>query len=81
MALTNNEIIMGECVLRGIVEEVHTYAGWKARGKQVQKGQKALFEASIWKKGKDKEDRETGEIKPGRMFLTKAFFFGASQVG
>lgn len=35
MAMTNRQIIMTELALRGIMEEVDTYAGWQRRGMQV----------------------------------------------
>ena len=47
--MTNMQIIMAEVTLRGITEEVDTYAGWQARNMQVQKGNKALFKTKIWK--------------------------------
>ena len=80
--MTNLEIIAGEMMLRGITEDCHTYQGWKWRGKQVSKGQKALFTTSIWKpvKGKKSEEVEDGAEDKGKMILVKAAFFGASQV-
>ena len=57
MAVTNNQIILTECALRGITEIVHTYAKWQELGYQVQKGQKALFTACIYK-CVTKEDKE-----------------------
>jgi len=78
--MTNLEIIAGEMMLRGITENCHTYQGWKWRGKQVSKGQKALFTTSIWKPVKSKKsDDEEGEDK-GKMILVKAAFFGEHQV-
>lgn len=60
-------------------EPIHTYAGWKERGYQVQKGQKAVAQFTIWKhvtkKGESEEDQpET------RMFMKKASWFTFSQV-
>lgn len=58
-------------------EEIHTYQGWKALNKQVQKGEKAITSFQIWKhtvkKAKDKDEEEE------KMFMTKAFFFRECQ--
>ena len=43
MAVTNNQIILTECALRGITEIVHTYAKWQELGYQVQKRTKSTF--------------------------------------
>lgn len=75
--MTNMQIIMGEVALRGITEPVDTYAGWKNRGMQVQKGQKALFATKIWKPCKPKKNADEETEK---LILVKANFFGASQV-
>lgn len=74
--MSNMEIILSELVLRGIDEEVDTYQGWKRKGKQVQKGSKALFQTKIWKPCKVKS--EDGDEE--RMYMVNASFFGASQV-
>ena len=60
-------------------EEIHTYAGWKDRGYQVQKGEHAIAQFTIWKHvtKKSKEDAEQEERK---MFMKKASWFKASQV-
>lgn len=75
--MTNRQIIITESALHGIAETVHTYEGWKARSYQVQRGQRALFKAKIWKPvrrtGKDGEEHE-------KMLLVNAAFFGESQV-
>jgi len=79
--MTNAEIIYNSCILYGIAEVVHTYAGWKARGYQVKKGSKALFKAPIWKHTTKKTKTEDGtETEAAKMFLTDAAFFGESQV-
>ena len=77
MAVTNNQIILTECALRGITEIVHTYAKWQELGYQVQKGQKALFTACIYK-CVTKEDKERNTSK--KMFPKNSAFFGLSQV-
>ena len=61
-------------------EAIHTYSAWKELGFQVQKGQKAIAQFIIWKHSGNKVDEETGEEKPGKMFMKKASFFKASQV-
>lgn len=77
MSVTNNQIIAVECSLRGITEEVHTYAKWKQLGRQVKKGNRAMFTARIWKHT-TKKDKETGE-ETQKMFMQNAAFFGYSQ--
>ncbi|MCC8157273.1 MAG: hypothetical protein LIO54_08360 [Oscillospiraceae bacterium] len=73
--MTNAQIITGEMILNGIMEEVDTYAGWLRRGYQVQKGQKAKFQTKIWKPVKSKKDEDDTEL-----ILVKASFFAKSQV-
>ena len=67
-----------------IPEAIHTYNAWKELGFQVQKGQKAVAQFTIWKyaAGKHTEAEAEGatEEAPGRMFLKKASFFSAAQV-
>lgn len=60
-------------------EPIHTYAGWKERGYQVQKGEKAIAQFTIWKHitKKAKDDSEEDEQK---MFMKKASWFKFSQV-
>lgn len=65
-------------------EAIHTYAGWKAVGRQVKKGEKALAAINIWKCStktittKTVDGKET-EMDARRMFMKRAFFFKASQ--
>lgn len=77
--MTNMQIIMGEVTLRGITEEVDTYAGWKARNMQVQKGNKALFQTKIWKPCYPK-DEDGNRAETPKLILVNASFFGRSQV-
>lgn len=79
--MTNLQIIGTACMMNGITEEVDTYAGWKRRGMQVSKGNKALFKTKIWKpvSGKSKANDEDEEMD-SRLILVTAAFFGASQV-
>lgn len=73
--MTNSEIILGECLLNNITEEVNTFATWKAMGYKVKKGEKACFSTHIWKSVTDKEDKEKK-----RLIFVKASFFKQSQV-
>ena len=80
--MTNVMIIRQECALRGITEEVHTFAKWKALGYKVKKGEHALFETRLWKhSSRTKHNDETNEDEEKEsMYMTKAFLFGESQV-
>lgn len=84
MAVTNKEIIMTEMALRGIIEDVDTYAGWQRKGMQVQRGMKARFVTQIWKPCKPKKNAESDTDEKQRvsrkMIMVKAAFFGISQV-
>lgn len=80
--MTNMEIILGECALRNIKEEVDTYAGWNRRGYSVKRGEHAAFSTKIWKpKSKVRKDEETEEeTESSYMILVNAHFFKKSQV-
>ncbi len=79
--MSNIEIIANETDLRGITEQVDTFAGWKRRGYVVSKGQKAVFKTKIWKPCKVKEKDENGEErKEKKLILVNAAFFTLSQV-
>lgn len=80
--MTNVMIIGQECALRGITEEVHTFARWKALGYRVKQGEHALFETRLWKhSSRTKHNDETNEDEEKEsMYMTKAFLFGESQV-
>lgn len=59
-------------------EAIHTYAKWKELGYQVQKGQKAIAQFTIWKfASKENEDPDKAENK---IFMKRASFFKAAQV-
>ena len=78
--MTNSEIILSEMNLRGITEEVNTFASWKAQGYSINKGEKAAFKTKIWKPVKLK-DKETGErAEKATLILVDACFFTLSQV-
>ena len=61
-------------------EPIHTYAFWKELGYQVQKGQKAVTQLTIWKHVNGKVDESTGEEGEAKMFMKTASFFAAHQV-
>ena len=60
-------------------EAIHTYATWKELGYQVQKGQKAVAQFTIWKYVTKKAENEN-EQDENKMFMKKASWFKASQV-
>lgn len=60
------------------VEPIHTYQRWKEMGFQVQKGEKAVAQFTIWKHT-SKKNKETDEDE-SRMFMKTASFFKQSQV-
>jgi len=59
-------------------EEIHTYQAWKELGYQVQKGQKAIAQFTIWKHT-TRTNKETGEDEQ-KMFMKNSSFFKRSQV-
>ncbi len=64
------------------IQPIHTYNGWKARGYQVKKGQKAIVKFPIWKytKGKKKDmDEEEAQAK-GYCFMKNSAWFSDAQV-
>lgn len=78
--MNNGQIIEMAKANAGIVEEIHTFKGWKNRGYSVKKGEKTILKVTIWKKPESK-DKETGETIEGEGFFMKtAHFFGAHQV-
>lgn len=62
-------------------EPIHTYQTWKALGYQVQKGQKAIAQFTIWVPSKKKQavDEDPTERKT-QMYMKLSSFFSASQV-
>ena len=69
-----------ETPLGTMPEPIHTFAGWKARGYSVKKGEHSEIKLTIWKcKPKEIEvDGETKEVP--KMFSRVASFFTAEQV-
>lgn len=69
----------GKEIIYNETEEIHTYQMWKELGYQVQKGQKAVAQFTIWKHTA-KVNEETGEQENAHMFMKKSSFFSRSQV-
>lgn len=63
-------------------EPIHTYQRWKAMGYQVQKGQKAIAQFTIWKYTAAKKSTESEEEAQaaGHCFMKLSSFFKMSQV-
>jgi hypothetical protein len=62
-------------------EEIHTFAGWKARGYAVRKGEKSFIKFPIWKHTSKKIESEDGEESEfSRMIIKTSSFFTKSQV-
>ena len=88
MAMTNEEIIFGEKMTRGITETIHTFEKWKSLGYKVKKGEKSEIKFPIWKYGKGKSEEpeedadgnETKKKKGGYCFMKMSAFFKESQV-
>lgn len=81
MAMTNKEIILHEAILNNYSyngSNLNTYTTWKRKGYQVQKGQKAIINTSLWKHCSFK-DKKTGESTT-RILMVKASLFGVEQV-
>ena len=76
--MTNAAIIATECALRGIDENVFTYAEWKARGRQVKRGEKARFSTTIHNPRTKKNDAGERE-NSGGFFLKTAHIFTIDQ--
>lgn len=93
--MTNSEIIQAECNVRGIEEEVNTFAYWKKIGYRVKQGEHALFETRLWKKrnktqvaieqDEQSESQDYDSENDSRMnklgfYLVKSYLFGRHQV-
>lgn len=64
-------------------EVIHTYNGWKERGYQVRRGQKAKATFTIWRYiGKKVQDEESGELEEvdGKCIPKKSSWFTFDQV-
>ena len=83
MAISNQQIILGEKIMRGITEEIHTFEKWKSLGYTVRKGEKSTIKFPIWKyAGKKIKDEESGEVTESNphCFMKMSAFFKRSQV-
>lgn len=83
--MTNAQIITKAMQVNKVTEEVDTYAGWRRRGYQVKRGQRATFKTMIWKPCTKKAEKKDGsdqnkEVRTGDMILVHASFFAKSQV-
>ena len=58
-------------------EPIHTFAYWKAQGRRVKKGEKAIAKFAVWKHT-SKVNAETGE-ESSKMFLKNSAWFSLSQ--
>lgn len=75
--MSNNAIVETMRAVNGISEDCHTYQHWKALGRQVKRGEKAAFQAPMWKPNTRKpEGGEQAEqtITSGFFSKTSAFF-------
>ena len=65
-------------------EDIHTFAGWKALGYSVKKGETAVSKFPIWKyvkaKASEAEDANADGEASGHCIMKVAAFFSASQV-
>lgn len=93
--MTNSEIIQAECNVRGIEEEVNTFAYWKKIGYRVKQGEHALFETRLWKKrnkaqvvieqdeqseSQDYDSENDSQMNKLGFYLVKSYLFGRHQV-
>jgi len=72
----------GELIEIDEIQPIHTYKGWKSRGYQVKKGEKAVAKFPIWTysaKKKSDEDEENS-IGTGHMYMKTSAFFTDEQV-
>lgn len=72
-----------EYLQTGKMPAVHTFDVWKKAGFKVKKGEKAAFQARIWKHTEkvETDTEEQAEEKKGHDFIRKtAYFFTAEQV-
>lgn len=62
-------------------EAIHTFAGWKALGFSVKKGEKSSIKFPIWKRTAKQVENENGEAEEEtNMFMKTAAWFTAAQV-
>ena len=75
--MTNAATIATSKMLEGISEDCHTYQHWRALGRQVKRGEKALFMAPMWKPNVKRDER--GEETRKGFFAKSSAFFAFSQ--
>ena len=91
--MTNSEIIQAEYNVRGIEEEVNTFAYWKKIGYRVKQGEHALFETRLWKKrnktqvvveqdeqSENQDSENDSQMNKLGFYLVKSYLFGRHQV-
>lgn len=91
--MTNLEIVANEVITRDLLTEEQveemivkfgalpykTYQEWKYSGYQVKKGSKAIIKTKLWKKVKEKKEKEDDKDTT-KFILVPASLFGADQV-
>lgn len=75
--MSNAEIVKTMRALHGVAEECHTYQHWRAMGRQVKRGEKAVFMAPMWKPN-TKKNKDGEEVRKG-FFAKESAFFTLSQ--
>jgi hypothetical protein len=81
MAISNKEIIAGECLLLGFEwdgNNLYTFAEWQERGYKIVKGQHAIINTKLWKPV-TKTDKKTGATET-HYIMVNASLFSADQV-
>ena len=69
-----------EYITAGKVPNFHTFTAWKEHGYTVKKGEKARFNAYIWKNKPVKICKDGETIESDKYFKKLSYFFGADQV-
>ena len=80
--MTNEQILLEATEAIGFEwdgDNLFTYAEWKARGKQVKRGAKALITTSLWRPFTVEEEKD-GEKKVKRFKMVKCYLFSDEQV-
>ena len=74
--------LSGEIVEIDEIQPIHTYRGWKERGFQVKKGEKAIAKFPIWQYSSKKVESEDSEEQKanGHMYMKMSAFFSDKQV-
>ena len=76
--------LSGELVEIDEIQPIHTYNGWKSRGYQVKKGEKAIAKFPVWAFSAKKKSAETEDDEnvkgTGHMYMKMSAFFSDEQV-